>query len=225
MAAPLHQQLQLHGVDLRLGTSVTAVRRTATAAWRSHAQHRRDASRAAWRSWPSACGPRSTLAREAGLDDRRQRGGIVVDEHMRTSDPDIYAVGDAVEVDGLRQRRPALIPLAGPANRQGRIAADNVFGRDSVYRSTQGTAICKVFDLAIGMTGLSEKALQARRAALREGLRPPGQPRQLLPRRQPAEPQAAVRPGRRQDPRRPGGRRRRRGQAHRRAGRRHPRRA
>ena len=77
---------------------------------------------------------------------------------MLTSDPDIYAVGDAVEVIDFTTGQPALIPLAGPANRQGRIASDNIFGRSSTYRNTQGTAICKVFNMAIGMTGLSEKA-------------------------------------------------------------------
>ncbi|MCF7863215.1 MAG: CoA-disulfide reductase, partial [Kiritimatiellales bacterium] len=84
--------------------------------------------------------------------------------HMCTSDPAIFAVGDAVEVADYVTGLPALVPLAGPANRQGRIAAENIFGRDTVYNQTQGTAICKVFDLAIGMTGLSEKA--ARRLEL-----------------------------------------------------------
>jgi rhodanese-related sulfurtransferase len=79
---------------------------------------------------------------------------------MRTSDPSIWAVGDAVEVTDLVRQAPSLIPLAGPANRQGRIAADSVFGRDSVYAGTQGTAICKVFDLAFAMTGPSERALE-----------------------------------------------------------------
>jgi rhodanese-related sulfurtransferase len=81
---------------------------------------------------------------------------------MRTNDPDIYAVGDAIEVTDFVGGFKTLIPLAGPANRQGRIAADNILGRDSVYRNTQGTAIVKVFDLAAGMTGLSEKVLKRR---------------------------------------------------------------
>jgi len=79
---------------------------------------------------------------------------------MRTNDPHIYAVGDAVEVTHLVSGRETLIPLAGPANRQGRIAADNALGRESTYGSSQGTAICKVFDQSIGLTGLSEKALE-----------------------------------------------------------------
>jgi rhodanese-related sulfurtransferase len=87
-------------------------------------------------------------------------GGIVVDKHMRTSDPNIYAVGDAVEVTDFVSGKPVLIPLAGPANRQGRLAADNIFGRNSVYKNTQGTGVCKVFDQAVAMTGLNEKTLQ-----------------------------------------------------------------
>jgi len=103
--------------------------------------------------------PEVKLAREAGLAIG-QLGGIEVDTHMRTSDPNIYAVGDAVEVTEFVTGRRALIPLAGPANRQGRIAADNIFGRPSEYKKTQATAICKVFDLTIGMTGVNEKTLK-----------------------------------------------------------------
>lgn len=102
--------------------------------------------------------PENDLAREAGLEIG-PRGGIRVDEGMQTSDPDIYAVGDAVEIRDFVSGTPTQVPLAGPANRQGRIAADRVFGRDSRFRGTQGTAIVKVFDTVAAMTGLSEKAL------------------------------------------------------------------
>jgi len=78
---------------------------------------------------------------------------------MRTSDPDVYAVGDAVKSTDFVTRRPVLVPLAGPANRQGRIAADNVCGRQSTFRGVQGTAIVKVFDLTVANTGASEKTL------------------------------------------------------------------
>jgi rhodanese-related sulfurtransferase len=99
------------------------------------------------------------LALKAGLEIGRL-GGIRVNEHQQTSDPAIWAVGDAVEVrDGVTGEW-SLIPLAGPANRQGRIAADNVFGRPSVYQATYGTAIVRVFNLAAGCTGASEKALR-----------------------------------------------------------------
>ena len=103
--------------------------------------------------------PETALAKAAGLEIG-QRGGIRVDEHMRTSDPDIFAVGDAVEVKDVVTGQWTLIPLAGPANRQGRIAADVIAGRDSRYRGTQGTSICKIFEGEIGQTGPSEKVLR-----------------------------------------------------------------
>jgi NADPH-dependent 2,4-dienoyl-CoA reductase/sulfur reductase-like enzyme/rhodanese-related sulfurtransferase len=104
--------------------------------------------------------PENKLAVESGLEIG-QRGGIRVNQHMQTSDSDIYAVGDAVETFHFVDGSPTQIPLAGPANRQGRIAADHIFGRDSKYRGTQGTAIVGVFDMAAAMTGFSEKALRA----------------------------------------------------------------
>ena len=103
--------------------------------------------------------PETALAKAAGLEIG-QRGGIRVDEHMRTSDPDIFAVGDAVEVKDFVTGQWTLIPLAGPANRQGRIAADVIAGRDARYRGTQGTSICKIFEGEIGQTGPSEKVLR-----------------------------------------------------------------
>lgn len=103
--------------------------------------------------------PESKLASEAGLEVG-PRGGIRVNAQMRTSDPDIYAVGDAIEVTDYVTGQPTQVPLAGPANRQGRVAADNVFGRESRFRGTQGTAIVGVFDLVAALTGASEKTLQ-----------------------------------------------------------------
>ena len=102
--------------------------------------------------------PETGLAKLAGLE-LGQRGGIRVDEQMRTSDPDILAVGDAVEVKDFVTGEWTLIPLAGPANRQGRIAADVIAGRDSRYRGTQGTSICQIFEAAIAQTGVNEKTL------------------------------------------------------------------
>ncbi len=103
--------------------------------------------------------PETLLAAQAGLE-LGPRGGIWVDAGMRTSDADIFAVGDAVEETDFVTGQPTLIPLAGPANRQGRIAADNMLGRNEYYKRTQGTAICKLFDLAVASTGLNEKALK-----------------------------------------------------------------
>ena len=102
--------------------------------------------------------PETALAKMAGLE-LGERGGIRVDEQMRTSDPDILAVGDAVEVKDFVTGQWALIPLAGPANRQGRIAADVIAGRDARFRGTQGTSICQIFEGVIASTGASEKLL------------------------------------------------------------------
>ena len=85
------------------------------------------------------------------------QGAIIVDDHLRTNIPDVFAVGDAVEVTDLVAGVKASMPLAGPANRQARIAADNAAGISSTYKNTQGTAICKVFDLTAAVTGISEK--------------------------------------------------------------------
>ena len=104
--------------------------------------------------------PESTLAKEAGLD-LGLRGSIAVDEHMRTSDKDIYAVGDAVEVTHLVTGAKALIPLAGPANKQGRIATDNICGILSSYKGSQGSSVLKLFGMTAAATGLSEAAAEA----------------------------------------------------------------
>ena len=103
--------------------------------------------------------PDTTLAKTAGLTIG-ERGGIRVDEHMITSDPDIFAVGDAIEVKDFGTGQWSLIALAGPANRQGRIAADVIAGRDSRYRGTQGTSIIGLFGGAAAWTGVSEKTLK-----------------------------------------------------------------
>ena len=104
--------------------------------------------------------PSTELAVAAGLK-LGPRGGIAVDAHMRTSDPDVYAAGDAVESPHTVLPGSWLFPLAGPANRQGRVAAENICGRDTVYESTQGTSIVKVFDMVAGGTGATEKQLVA----------------------------------------------------------------
>jgi len=100
--------------------------------------------------------PESQLAKDAGLDING-RGGIIVDKNMQTSDPDIYAVGDVVEVTDFVTEQPVMIPLAGPANKQGRIAADNIGGIQSEYAGTQGSAVIKVFDMTVAATGVNEK--------------------------------------------------------------------
>ncbi|RLS56053.1 MAG: CoA-disulfide reductase [Planctomycetota bacterium] len=103
--------------------------------------------------------PENQLAVDAGLEIG-PRGGIRVTDQMQTTDPDIYAVGDAVEIRDAVTGVPTQVPLAGPANRQGRIAADQIFGRDTRYRGTQGTAILGLFGKTVAMTGQSEKSLR-----------------------------------------------------------------
>jgi len=103
--------------------------------------------------------PESQLAADTGIEIG-PRGGIVTNDHMQTSDPHVYAVGDVAQVEDFITGEPTQIPLAGPANRQGRIAADHIFGRESTYRGTQGTAVVGVFGKTAAMTGHSEKLLQ-----------------------------------------------------------------
>jgi NADPH-dependent 2,4-dienoyl-CoA reductase/sulfur reductase-like enzyme/rhodanese-related sulfurtransferase len=102
--------------------------------------------------------PENKLAVEASLEVG-PRGGIQVNDLLQTSDPDIYAAGDAIQIQDFVLGSPTQIPLGGPANRQGRIAADNIFGRNSKYRGTQGTAILGIFKMTAAMTGASEKSL------------------------------------------------------------------
>ncbi|MDY3552217.1 FAD-dependent oxidoreductase [Gemmata sp. JC717] len=103
--------------------------------------------------------PENALAVRAGLEVG-PRGGIRVNEYLQTTDPDIFAVGDVIETTEVGTGERTQVPLAGPANRQGRIAADNAFGRTTKYRGTQGTAILGCFGTTAAMTGQSEKALQ-----------------------------------------------------------------
>jgi NADPH-dependent 2,4-dienoyl-CoA reductase/sulfur reductase-like enzyme/rhodanese-related sulfurtransferase len=112
--------------------------------------------------------PESSLAVAAGLTVG-PRGGVRVNDHLQTDDPDIYAVGDAIEVEDFVLGGPTQVPLAGPANRQGRLAANHIFGRmDARYRGTQGTAIVGVFEKTAAMTGASEKVLRRAGRAYRK---------------------------------------------------------
>lgn len=107
--------------------------------------------------------PESSLARAAGLE-LTERGALVVNAHQQTSDPLVYAVGDSVQVRDTVTGSPIVVPLAGPANRQGRVAADHIVrgtGRPARYSSTQGTSVVKVFEMTAGSTGATEKTLQA----------------------------------------------------------------
>jgi NADPH-dependent 2,4-dienoyl-CoA reductase/sulfur reductase-like enzyme/rhodanese-related sulfurtransferase len=152
--------LKRHGVHLALADGVAAFKQAANGALEVETK--------SGKIYPAdivilALGvrPDTALARTAGLAIG-ERGGIRVDDQMRTSDPDIFAVGDAVEVRDFVTGEWSLIALAGPANRQGRIAADVIAGRVSRYRGTQGTSIVGLFGATIAWTGVSEKALRRR---------------------------------------------------------------
>lgn len=159
MAILVERYLTKHGVRLELNDGVAEFRQVAGGSL--------EVLTSSGKSHPAdivilAIGvrPETSLAKMAGLEIG-QRGGIRVDEHMRTSNPDIFAVGDAVEVKDFVTGQWSLVALAGPANRQGRIAADVIVGRDSRYRGTQGTSICQIFEAAIAQTGVSEKTLNS----------------------------------------------------------------
>lgn len=157
MVAPLEDHMKARGVRLHLGTAAAAFR--TSPGGRIQAELKTGAVLTAdFIVMAAGVRPDVQLARAAGVD-LGSRGGIKVDAHMRTSDPAIYAVGDAVEVAHTVTGDAWLIPLAGPANRQGRVAADNICGRNSTYASSQGTAIAKVFNMTAGGTGATEKNL------------------------------------------------------------------
>jgi NADPH-dependent 2,4-dienoyl-CoA reductase/sulfur reductase-like enzyme/rhodanese-related sulfurtransferase len=155
MAANLHQHLVINGVRLLLGRKVVRVADdgtgTTTVVLDNGTQLPADLVILA-----VGVAPDTHFLKLSGIQ-LNERGAIVVNERLQTNYPYIYAAGDAVEVEDFVSGRKVLVPLAGPANRQGRIAADNIAGIPTVYKKTAGTAICKVFDLTAAVTGLNEK--------------------------------------------------------------------
>ncbi len=158
MANLLHATMQQHGVDLKLQTGLQAVVASEPRALQLQLSTG-ESLETELMILAIGVKPENLLAAQSGLE-LGSHGGIKVNGAMQTSDPDIYAVGDAVETPELVTGKPGLMPLAGPANRQGRLAADHMLGRDVTYKRTQGTAICKLFDLAVASTGLNEKSLK-----------------------------------------------------------------
>jgi NADPH-dependent 2,4-dienoyl-CoA reductase/sulfur reductase-like enzyme/rhodanese-related sulfurtransferase len=157
MTTPLAETLAAHGVSLLLDDSAEAFEPTVDGlVVRLKSGKRLPAS---FVILGVGVRPENKLAVDAALEVG-PRGGIRVNEYLETSDPNIYAVGDAIEVRDTVSGSPTQVPLAGPANRQGRIAADNIFGRRVRYRGTQGTAIVGLFGRVAGMTGASEKVLR-----------------------------------------------------------------
>jgi NADPH-dependent 2,4-dienoyl-CoA reductase/sulfur reductase-like enzyme/rhodanese-related sulfurtransferase len=158
MAMPIHKALAAQGVRLRLNESVIGF-----AAERDNSLRVQLASGAAESAdFVLLCigvRPEIRLARAAGLEIG-ERGGIRVDARMQTSDPHIWAVGDAVEVKDAVTDQYAVVPLAGPANRQGRVAADVIMGREAAFRGVQGTSVVGIFGSVVAFTGPSEKTLR-----------------------------------------------------------------
>ncbi len=157
MALLLHENIRKNQVDLHLGDAVASFEdRGETVV--VHLKSGRSVE-AGLVILAIGVRPNSQLARDAGLE-LNARGGIVVDEHLRTSDPSIYAVGDVIEVKDFVFGDRTMIPLAGPANKQGRIAANNIAGEACIYEGTQGTSVAKVFSLSAASTGANEKSLE-----------------------------------------------------------------
>lgn len=158
MATFLHSHLRRKGMHLRLNTAVAGFRQEGETI--SALVEGGEAIPADLAILAIGVTPENALAKQAGLA-LGSRGGIVVNQRMETSVPDIYAVGDAVEIPHLVTGENTLISLAGPANKQGRVAADNICGGDSRYLGAQGSSVVKVCELTVAATGLNEKAAQA----------------------------------------------------------------
>lgn len=160
LSTPMENYLRAHGIALHLGTAAAAFKpgkRPSTITVELTSGRFLTTSLVIL---SAGVRPNTELAVAAGLE-LGPRGGIKVDRHMRTSKADIYAAGDAVEVEHTVLDGSWIIPLAGPANRQARVAAENICGRETTYDSTQGTSIVKVFDMVAGGTGATEKQLKA----------------------------------------------------------------
>lgn len=158
MAAIVHQYIRKKGIQLHLNSQLAAIEGTA----RVSAVRLADGSTIEAQMVVLGIGvrPETGLAKQAGLA-LGSTGGILVDEYLRTSDPYIYAAGDAIQVKDIVTGRDALVPMASPANRQGRTVADNICGRAIKYRGAQGTGICRIIDLVIATTGANSRILQS----------------------------------------------------------------
>jgi len=157
MAADVHAYIRSKGIKLILNNGITAIDETADGLVLKLGRGEIAADFAV-----VAVGvkPDTDFLAGSGITTNT-RGQIIVDAHMRTNVPDVYAVGDAVEVVDYVTGKPAFLPLAGPANRQGRIAADNIAGIDSQYEGTQGSAVLKIFDMTVATTGINERAAKS----------------------------------------------------------------
>lgn len=161
IATPLHLELKKQGVRLMLENAVTSIEQANTNSPNDELLVTLSNNKQLHVEMVIlAIGitPETSLAKQCGLA-LGKTGAIKVDKFLQTSDENIYAVGDAIEVEQYGSGLQAIIPLAGPANRQGRMAAENIFGHQNQYTGTQGTSVCKVFDLTVASVGLNEKIL------------------------------------------------------------------
>ncbi|MFA6989006.1 MAG: DsrE/DsrF/DrsH-like family protein [Candidatus Gastranaerophilaceae bacterium] len=155
IAAQVHNHLRSKGINLFLGDGVKSFGKGESLKINLHSGKQIDVDFAIL---SIGVKPETSIAQKAGLEIGKT-GGILVNKNLQTLDENIYALGDAVEVRDFISESEALIPLAGPANKQGRIVAENICGINTTYKATQGTAIVKVFDLTVASTGNSEKQL------------------------------------------------------------------
>ena len=153
MAADVHHYMKSKGIHLSLENGVTAIEETNTGL---HITLTKGTVNADMLIMAIGVRPDTALAKQAGIA-LNERGAIIVDAHMKTSAKDVYAVGDAIEITDSITEQKGYIPLAGPANKQGRIAADNICGIASTYPGTQGSSILKIFDMIVASTGINEK--------------------------------------------------------------------
>ena len=154
MAADVHRYIKSQGISLALSNGITGIKENESSLTveLNHGSVETDMV-----IMSVGVRPDTAFLRDSGVE-LNNRGSIVVNDRMQTSIPDVYAVGDAVVVKNFITKEAAFIPLAGPANKQGRIAADNICGIPSEYRGTQGSAVLKLFDMTVATTGLNEKA-------------------------------------------------------------------
>lgn len=153
MAADVHRYIRSKGIDIILNNGVNAIEKDEIILQSGSVP-------ADMVIMSVGVRPETGLAADCGIE-LNQRGSIVVNDRMQTNIQDIYAVGDAVQINNYVSKDASFIPLAGPANKQGRIAADNIAGYESVYQGTQGSSVLKLFDMTVASTGLSEKTANA----------------------------------------------------------------
>ena len=158
LAAEVHQHLEMHGVNLHLGDGLKGILDGQQSPLQVNTSSGLELATDLV-ILSIGVRPNSKLAKDAGLE-MEPRGHIWVNNHMQTSDPDIYAVGDAVQIDSRLTGKPTFLALAGPASKQARVAVDNIAGREATFKGVIGTSVVKIFDLTVASTGLNSRQLK-----------------------------------------------------------------